>query len=255
MSGIMESKITIPGTDVKLPSWAVLAGGAGIAAALIFGQKGQTQQGDFNEDGSTTGDETGGLLGLIDELMNMFQGLELPGLVMEPEIQSPRLYVGSDGGGVEGDGTYIPAVGAPAFDYLERAAYLEAQAGMESDPWVRGQLASAARLTGMASLSPDQYAAAEENRVQAVLNQHKGQQSVSQDTRFVTSRTTLADIRGGSLQQTLTQQSPRTQSEAASAGLSPLGSYSQVANYYRAPAPVASTPVNIIPPRGNLAAP
>ncbi|GAI19036.1 unnamed protein product [marine sediment metagenome] len=88
--GIMTSEITIPGTKVKFPAWAIVAAVGGVLAVLILAPK-RGEQGDFNEEGTYTDDSAGGAWELISELLDMFQGMEFPGLSdrLLPIVDSP----------------------------------------------------------------------------------------------------------------------------------------------------------------------
>ena len=109
--GIMESEIKIPGTDVKIPSWALIAGVAGILAVLILAPKRGQDQGDFNEEGTYSDDSAGGAWELISELMDLMNNTGL-NEVLEPIIGSPvsrRTNTGQD----EPEISYSPGVGSP----------------------------------------------------------------------------------------------------------------------------------------------
>lgn len=114
MPGIMENEIEIPGTDVKLPAWAIIAGVAGVIAVMIFSRGSSQAQGDFNEEGYVTREGDGGLMALLQELFAMLQGLELPG-VDYLNVPSPGSPVpgptspGSDYDGVD----YVQVINEP----------------------------------------------------------------------------------------------------------------------------------------------
>ena len=86
--GILTSEIKVPGTDVKFPAWAMVAGVCGIIAVLIFMPKRGGDQGDFNEEGYYTDDSAGGAWELMAELLDLMSNTGL-NEILEPIIDSP----------------------------------------------------------------------------------------------------------------------------------------------------------------------
>jgi len=93
-----ETGFMIPGTKTRLPKWALIAGAAGIAAVFLLGKKGGSTEEDYStEEGDAA---QGGFMGLLDELVNLPQGLE-------PETEPAISRRGGGGGSVLSEGSIL----------------------------------------------------------------------------------------------------------------------------------------------------
>jgi len=198
---VAETSFTIPGTQVKLPRWALLAGAAGLAGVLLLRPKGQASGAVIDQSEGSLGEAEGaaGAAGGGEDVAGYFQQLaEL--IAAQQQQQVGSLVYPSSGGTVAASGGFVsagwdpgllgmetPSPGSPHEDAIIREEESPALASGIGDT-----LATGTRVTQ-----------AEKREQQAVMTGKRGQRDAAQATRDLAAseRATSFTRAGESVQQ------------------------------------------------------
>lgn len=182
----------------KNPAQAALLIGGVILLAIVLMRKSTgitTARTDSGDTGEDVMDDLGGLGGLglesyQEPAWSDFIFPEIP-LLEEPSYSS-WLYPQEE---IAQSSTFYPEDELDREYYLERAHELEALAGEQTDPTLRGLIADMARLTGLGSLSEEEWEAWERKQKEATERQRGEEDTTTRrSTTQPTTRSTITAI-------------------------------------------------------------
>ena len=174
-----ETSFTIPGTQVKLPRWALLAGAAGLAGVLLLRPKGQAS-------GAVIDQSEGGLEGAAgagpteggEDVAGYFQ--QLAELIAAQQQQQVGGLVYPSGGSIAASGGFVSAGWDPGLLGMETPP-----PGSPHEDAIIREEESPALVSGIGDTlaTGTRVTQAEKREQQAVMTGKRGQRDAAQATR------------------------------------------------------------------------